>query len=162
MATAAYPGVRHIAPAEGETVRIFTETVTFKVRGVDTGGAYSLILLTSEPGGGPPGMHTHPAQETFYILSGDYEFSLLDEAGAIVAFRAGPGSAVEIPGGVPHNFTNVGQTRGTMLFVTTPDFEGFFDELGALLAGGGPPDMEQVMAIHAKHRIAFVGPDPAR
>lgn len=168
MATdvAAEIGCVCMAPDEGERIRIFDEEVAVKVTGAETAGVYALAAISVAPGGGPP-LHAHPGNETFYVLSGEFAFTLRDARGA-ATFRGGPGTVVHAPGGAPHRFENVSPTRGSLLVIAAPDAIDFLRELGAAFPPGAEPDMEQMLAIHAKYNVAtFHGeagsrPEPAK
>ena len=47
-------GVIHISPGEGGTLGVWGEMVTYKTTSDQTGGAYSLFEVASQPGTGPP------------------------------------------------------------------------------------------------------------
>jgi mannose-6-phosphate isomerase-like protein (cupin superfamily) len=115
-------------------------------------------------GGGPPGLHTHPPEEAFFVLEGEYEVGGMGEDGQEFTVRATPGSVFYVPPGAPHNFKNVGATPGRLLIIyTSSAMERFPRELAAVAADakpGEPPDPARVMAVLAKHGVAFVGPSP--
>lgn len=155
--------VVHVGPTAGEMVDVLGEVLTFKLGSATTGGALSLAAVASQPGGGPPALHTHPPLEALYVLEGEYEISGLGAEGPF-AVRATPGSVIYVPPGVPHNYKNVGATPGRMLAIfTSPTMEAFQKELaaaGAGLAPAGPPDLAKLMPVLEKYEVAFVGPPP--
>jgi quercetin dioxygenase-like cupin family protein len=53
---------------------VLGEFVTYKVPSQQTGGAYALFEVTTQPGSGPPPHVNHREDEAFYVLEGDYEF----------------------------------------------------------------------------------------
>ncbi|MGO4173350.1 cupin domain-containing protein [Bosea sp. TAF32] len=69
------------------------------------GSQVSFFLIDNEPGQGP-GLHVHPYSETWVIRSGEAEFTLGTEK-----LRAGAGTIVVGPAGVPHKFVNIGTGR---------------------------------------------------
>ncbi len=99
-------GFAPVASDEGASYLIIDNLVTLKVTGAQTGGAYAVTETIVAPGGGVPGLHTHAAQETFYILEGEFAFPGLGET-----VRASAGDVVHVPGGVPHTNLNVGGRR---------------------------------------------------
>ena len=161
----------HIPAGEGQAFDIIGELVTLKAISAETGGAFTVMELTSPPQGGPP-LHTHPSAETFTILEGEFEFSGIDQ-GALYAIRATPGDTVFIPGGAPHTYKTVSATPGKTLCVFVPgvEMERFFAEAGTPVTdpstppvAAGPPDeaqIAQVIAVAKKHDIEFVAPPPA-
>jgi len=103
-------GFAPVASGEGASYLIIDNLVTLKVTGAQTGGAYAITETIVAPGGGVLGLHTHAAQETFYILAGEFAFPGLGET-----VRASAGDVVHVPGGVPHTNLNVGGTTARYL-----------------------------------------------
>jgi len=151
--------IAYRAAGSGNTLNALGEAVTVAVAAADTGGAYTVVTVTSPPQGGPPALHTHPAAETFVILAGEYEFSAMGADGAYT-FRAAAGDTVHVPGGAPHNYRNIGASEGRYAATFTPGgMEAFFADLAALAAeAAGPPDRERAMAICRRHQVEFMGP----
>ncbi|HET8630937.1 MAG TPA: cupin domain-containing protein [Thermomicrobiales bacterium] len=161
----------HVPAGGGPAYSIIGEVITFKVTGAETGDTFSVMALTSPPGGGPP-LHTHAAAETFTVVEGELEFSGLDD-GEPYAIRATPGDTVYIPGGAPHTYRNAGATPARALAVLAPGgaMERFFAEAGtpvsdraAPAAPAGPPSEAEVarhMAIAGRHGIVFLPPREA-
>ncbi|MBS1677986.1 MAG: cupin domain-containing protein [Actinobacteria bacterium] len=95
--------------------------------GVDTGGAF--CLLVDHPGVGwslPPHIHENAA-ETIHVIEGEFELTV-DR----VVERLGPGETAHIPAGVVHSGANVGTGAGRRLLTFAPaGMEEFFREAGA-------------------------------
>jgi hypothetical protein len=71
-------------------------------------------------------------------------------------WRAGPGTLVLKPRGIPHAFWNEGETPARVLEVITPaGFEPYFREMAALYAASstGMPDPQQAAALFAKYGL---------
>lgn len=155
----------NLSAAEGRTVLVGADLVTFKMIDHQTGGKYAIFEVITPPLSGPSSLHTRPPQETFYILEGEYEIYGLRADGPYT-IKATAGSVVHIPGGVPHNYKNVGHTPGRALLVFSPaDIEQFFAELGIPVTDKanplvleGPLDMDRFMAICHKYQVEFVAP----
>src|SRR4028118_1139985 len=99
-------GVAHVRPAEGiRSLWVFDELVTCKVTSDQTGGAYSLFEVTTQPGEGPPPHVHHREDEAFYVLEGEYEF--LDGEGSP---RGGAGPPRR-PGRGPRPTSTTARTR---------------------------------------------------
>jgi hypothetical protein len=82
------------------------------------------------PGGGPPPHIHHREDETFQILEGEYEWTVGGKT-----FVAKKGATIFAPRGIPHTHRYLGQTPGRLMCVITPaGFEGFFEEIGALIS----------------------------
>lgn len=150
--------------SNGRSIQVMNEKVTVLLSGKETDGKYAIVESITQPKDGVPMLHTHPNQETFHILEGTYEIYGRDEAGNKVATPATAGSVVHIPGGAPHGFLNVGDTPGKVLITVEPaGMELFFEELGVPIEDpanpptlDGPPDMEAVLTVCAKHNVHFV------
>jgi mannose-6-phosphate isomerase-like protein (cupin superfamily) len=72
----------------------------------------------SEPGGPAPPMHLHRRHvESFYVLEGELTFTVAGRE-----LRAGAGTWVQVPPGVPHTFTLTGDGDVRFLDLHTPSF----------------------------------------
>jgi hypothetical protein len=76
------------------------------------------------------------------------------------AVHIGPGQSHFIPRGAVHGFNNLRQTNAKGLAVVTPALLGpeFFKETAAIVNAGGPPDMEKLKAVLAKHGLVAAVP----
>ncbi len=135
-----------VFPQDGAPLTMMSETIHIRLRGEDTGGAYSVIEDETPPQAGPP-LHVHSREdETFYVVEGEYEIQIGE---AIV--RATPGSYLYAPRDVPHRFRNISEQTGRLLIVfSPPGFEHFFEEVDAM-ASAGPPAFEQVVKLAASY-----------
>ncbi len=163
METTTERSVSHVPAGAGEQYNVIGELITFKVTQSETNGAFSVMEMVAQPGGGPP-LHTHPSSEVFTVLEGEFEFTCL-EGGLPKTFRATVGDTIFIPDSGPHTYRAVGDTPAKTLLVLTPgfDLEGFFAEAGTPVTDGqpapaGPPDMMAVIAIAEKHGMVFLPP----
>ena len=147
-------GVAHVPPGEGKTLRVLGELVTYKVISDQTGGAYWLFEVASQPGTGAPPHVQHRQDEAFYVLEGDYEFLIEDRT-----LRMPAGSLLYVPKGNLLVYKNVGESMGRMLVSQTPGglHERFFEEVGLPAtdeswspASGGPQDTGKMAAIAAE------------
>ena len=123
----------------------------------------SVIELQAPCGDSPP-LHVHHMEdELFYVLEGQFRFTIGGEER-----RAGPGGVVLAPKGVPHTFRVESAEGGRYLIVTTHgDFERFVRELSRrteraeLPAPAGPPTPQQIQALGEaarRHHSDIVGP----
>lgn len=104
-----------LAPNEGETINVVGDGIRILADAHATGGRCFIFECTTPPGGGPP-VHRHGVDdEFFFILAGRYRF-LLDGK----TIEAQPGSFVSAPRGSLHAFTNIADTPGRMLIITSP------------------------------------------
>jgi quercetin dioxygenase-like cupin family protein len=96
----------------------------------------SLLETTFDPGSGVD-PHFHKGHsDSFYVLEGELEFHVGDEA-----FTATPGSYVLAPPNVVHHFRNMGDTPARVLNLHTPGgFAQYRRELAELRERGIEPD----------------------
>lgn len=150
------PAAAILAPSAGEAAWVGGEHISFKVRGGDTGQAIAVLEDEVEPGYGPP-PHIHVDEnEIFYVLAGEFAFSLGERT-----VEAPPGTLVTVPKGQLHAFRNVGTERGRLLAIVWPAvaFEGFVAEVGTPEPPTGPPDIAQLLAAAARHGIVVPRPE---
>ncbi len=108
--------VAHIPPGDGaRSLWVMGVLVTYKIPCHQTGGAYSLFEVATQPGSGPPPHVHHREDESFYVIEGDYEF--LVEGRTI---RVGAGSLLYMPKGTLHAHRGMGEGVGRMLVTQTP------------------------------------------
>ena len=157
--------VAYFPPGEGSrSLWVFGELVVCKTKSEQTGGAYSLFEVVTQPGSGPPPHVQHREDESFYVLEGEYEFLI---EGRIL--RAGTESLLYLPRGNLHAHRNVGEGVGRMLMNQTPGglHECFFEEIGEERRDGftrplseDPQDAERIARIAAEYGIEM--PLPGR
>jgi quercetin dioxygenase-like cupin family protein len=136
--------------------------VRLKLTGEQTGGRFALWEATLPRGAAPP-LHTHPQDETIYVLDG-----------SVVTWVEGerrdcaPGAAVFVAGGTPHAF-RVDSDTARMLFLSTPagidDFVRAVAEPAAWPWLPPPPDgprvpAERLQAVEREHGVIRLGAPP--
>ena len=151
-------GVEHVPPGEGRrSLWVLGELVTQKVPSHQTGGAYSLFEVATQPGAGPPPHIHHREDESFYVLEGEYEFQVVSRTK-----RVSTGSLLYFPKGTLHAHNNRGGGVGRMLVSQTPGglYEHFFEAVGKPLYGDGRPlvfedhpNMRRIVEVAAEHGI---------
>ena len=155
-------GVAHVPPNGGRSLWVLGELARYKTASDQTGGAYSLFEVTTQPGGGLLPHVQHREDESFYVLKGEYEF--LVEGRTI---RAGVASLIYVPRGILHAHRNVGGEKGRMLVIQTPGglYQRFFEEVGELVDGEAgslfsedQPNVTSIVAIAAKYGIEIPVP----
>jgi quercetin dioxygenase-like cupin family protein len=133
-----------------------------RIRGSDTGGAYSVMEHVFPPGTGPAFLHAHPAQESIGILEGTFEIYSKGPKGKIT--EAGrPGDIHHVGSQVAHGLKNVGNGTGRAFIVFHPaDLqERFFEEMSEFLVrSAGRPDPAAQAAIFARHGLVFLERPP--
>jgi quercetin dioxygenase-like cupin family protein len=113
----------------GEMLWFLGTLAKIKLEGRDTHGRFAMWENVLPHGAAPP-LHSHPQDETFYVLDGELtvwvvEPELADDADTPPAWvrtharRCGPGSVVFAPGGTPHTF-RVESDTARVLLISTP------------------------------------------
>jgi len=95
-------------------------------------------------------VHTHRNEDEWtYVLEGEIGVELGSET-----HTAQPGDLILKPRNVPHAFWNGTDEPARLLEIITPGgFEGYFERLGDLLAGGGPPDLAAVAELASEYAL---------
>jgi len=148
-------------PGDGRTLLVGGgDRVTYKVRGSETGGSYFCFEVSTTPGFGPP-LHTHSYRELFYVLEGEYEFTL-ERDGRLQTITGTPGTAVAVPPNVPHTFKNGTAAPARLLFVHEPAaLEEFFEEFGVPVDAQDdrePPELPAMVAALERNGVRVVSP----
>jgi quercetin dioxygenase-like cupin family protein len=108
-----------LGPDDGRRYDMGRITAVFKADGAETSGGYSISEWWLEPHTTGPGPHSHPEDDTFYVLEGTMSV-LVGERW----IEAPKGAFVLIPGGTTHDFENRSAARAGVLNVSHPgDFE---------------------------------------
>ena len=134
---------------EGTRINFRGTTMTLKVAGESTEGAYSLIEMLHPPEVGPA-LHIHPrGAEAFYVLNGTYMIRSGDRI-----HTATPGDFVFIPKNVPHRYQS-GAQGGTVLVISPAGLEQYFAEAAEVLKNG-PLTWEIEREIARRHGQEFL------
>jgi quercetin dioxygenase-like cupin family protein len=145
-----------------------------KLTGRETGGRFALWEGVLPRGAAPP-LHSHPQDETFYVLAGEITVWLVEPELAegrdwvgMRAQRCGAGACVLAPGGMPHAF-RVETDTARMLFLSVP--AGIEEYVQALAEPARwpwlpPPDGPRVAAarlraVEEQHEVIRYNPPPA-
>jgi quercetin dioxygenase-like cupin family protein len=135
-------------PGEGKAVGVLLDQSIFKVLSDQTGGAYAILEQMIPAGHGPP-LHVHRWEtEVFYILEGQFEFTVGDQK-----IPAPAGSLLVGPRNIPHTFRNVGDSVGKLLLTIIPGrFANYFIEVDGL------PDYDKaaILALCAKYDVEIL------
>ncbi len=152
----------YVPPGEGKKLWVADELMTFVVSGEDTGGAYSLTDSVVPPQGGPPPHIHHREDEAFWVLEGELEVFVGEDA-----LRVGTGSFVHLPRGVLHAYENVGATPARFLTLMVPaGLEKFFEEVGKPATDLSSPlpfeegDIDRLLAVAPKYGVEIPPPEP--
>ena len=134
-----------------EIIRIGQIGIRFLLGAAETNGSVGMFEFTVPVGAKVPMPHSHKHyDETIYGVAGIITFTVEGKAVDIA-----PGESCFIPRGAVHGFNNLKQTDARALAVVTPALIGpdFFKETAAIVNAGGPPDIEKLKAVLAKHGL---------
>jgi len=149
-----------------------------KLEGAQTGGRFALWDGVLPHGAAPP-LHSHPQDETFYVLEGELiawlvEPELADDPAAPPGWvrtrgrRCAPGAVVFAPAGLAHTF-RVESDTARMLFLSTPaGIEDYARALGEMArwpwlpppADGPRVPAERLAAVEQQLGVVRHGPPP--
>jgi quercetin dioxygenase-like cupin family protein len=135
---------------------IFGATVEFMTPSEDTSGDYCVLMGTLPAGGYVP-LHSHPDDESFYLVSGAVQV-LSERDRGFEWLDVRPQGFIHIPGGAKHGFRNKSTEEPVVQLITTTRRLGrFFQEIGRPVAPGtfAPPptseELERFMQLAAKY-----------
>jgi len=118
--------------SKNEQLLVLTDVIKVLAASKEPNNQYVIFEESVPPLGGPP-PHTHPDEEVFYILEGEFEFILNDLENP---FKALAGSVVHVPSNAIHTFKNTGQSVGKMIVIITPgNLMDYFRVIGRQLDG---------------------------
>lgn len=134
-----------------EIIRVGQIEIRFLLESKDTDGRTATFEFTVPAGAKVPMPHSHEHyDETIYGLGGVMTFTVNGQPKEIAA-----GETLFIPRGAVHGFDNLKPASAKALAVVTPALIGpeFFQEMAAIVNAGGPPDVEKVKTVMAKHGL---------
>ena len=132
------------------------------VPSASTGGALLVGEVAIPPGGGPPALHRHAPTEVYLVDRGELAIYLEDDAGEVRRIAAAPRQVIHIPAGRAHTVRNESDAEAVAYVAFAPgaEMEAFLHAAGAL-AADGPPAIEAVLALAARHGPRHLDPVPA-
>lgn len=134
-----------VATGEGDSFQMLSHTFTYKVTPEDTRGQWLMYEVTDTAGNGAP-LHSHPWEETFYILEGELEIQIGQRT-----FTAKAGSTVYFPENAIHAFKICSET--VRILIIMPGYaDGFYREVGEKVTTL-PPDPEVFQAVAENHNL---------
>lgn len=141
-----------VSAGTGRTLSVLGDSITFKLLGTQTAGAWSLFEIATQ--NGPP-PHKHPWEEAYYIVEGEVEFQIDGQS-----TKAGRGSFVDVGPDVVHTYQVLSPSARLLVWASPAGLEHFFEDLAREITEM-PPDFAKVLAIAAKHRVEAVLPSGA-
>ena len=153
-----------LPPSTDSTGRVFSvvgDRYHFLVTGEESGGAFAMMEFLVPPQHGPPPHVHHREDEVFYVLEGEFTFTV---AGRMI--RATAGQTLYGKRDVPHTFKNTGDKEGRMMIVVAPaGLEKFFAEIGTSLASPQaapieptPADIQRLLAAAPRYGLEVLAP----
>ena len=126
------------------------EELTVLASGVQT-GSYEIFRQAGPEGSGPP-PHTHPWDESFYVIDGEIMFSINDHEET-----AEPGTLVHLPAGTRHWF-RFGKGGGELLSITSREAASRLFTDVAREISPDEPDFAKLVEVSARHGLEILVP----
>ena len=152
------------ASGEGERLWFLGTLATIRLPAEASGGRLALIEHLLPHLASPP-LHTHPEDETYFVLEGRLTLLAGDER-----FELGPGDAGTAPAGVPHTFRVDSEVARVLLLSTPAGLERMMRDASVPAAAptlppadAPRPSPDELAAIFERHQTVIHGPplDPA-
>ena len=129
-----------------QELNVVGEHITVLASGAATGG-YEIFLQEGPESSGPP-PHSHPWDESFYVVKGRIEFGIGEDK--LVAV---PGTLVHLPAGTTHWF-RFGEGGGQMVSMTSRlGASRMFTDIDREISPTRP-DLEKLIGVGARHGLA--------
>jgi quercetin dioxygenase-like cupin family protein len=126
--------------------------------GDETNGEATIMQMTMPAGMGPP-PHTHPGEETVYVVDGTLNYHIAGEV-----FEGGPGSLFHLPAGTVECFDPTSTARVVVTY-RPGGIEKFFAEAGEPAqrrevppAPTSPPDVARLAEIGQRYGMQIQPP----
>lgn len=151
-----------VDPNDGEQRWFLGTLATIKIGGEQSGGRLAIFESLLPRESAPP-LHTHPQDETFYILEGEMTVWLNG-----VPKHCSAGTTVFFPGGTPHTFFVESEIARVLVLSTPAGIEQFVRGLSQPAkemrlpddAEDYYPERETIEKIFAAYGAVIVGPAP--
>lgn len=129
-------------------------TIDFLLEAADTNGSATMFEFTVPAGAKVPVPHYHENfDEVVYGLQGVMTYTVHDKT-----IDLKPGDSCFVARGVAHGFDNLQAEDAKALAVITPGLLGsaYFKEIAEIINAGGPPDVEKLKVVMARHGLVPV------
>jgi quercetin dioxygenase-like cupin family protein len=123
-----------VPPEQGRAYAMGPMRALFKADGDETAAQYSVAEWWLEPHTRGPGVHQHPEDHVFYVITGTLSVRVHDEWSHVAK-----GGYVVIPGGTPHDFQNRGPAQAGFIAFTSPG--GFEEDMPDIASALGAEDL---------------------
>ena len=147
---------------DAEPIWFLGTLVRVLLDGETTGGRFGLSQLTLPRNAAPP-LHSHPQDETFYVLEGEVVMWVGDQSRTCRA-----GAAGFAPAGSPHGWRVVSDTAKMLILSTPAGIEEYFRDLAEAPdypwlpppADGPRVSPERLAEVEQRHGVVRHGPLP--
>jgi quercetin dioxygenase-like cupin family protein len=148
-------------PTLPEAFLVMQDLVRLHTTYEQTAGGFFVMEVEVAPGGGPPPLHTHPAHEFFFTLSGTLTYFRDDGPAGLTEITGGRGTSAFIPGGVAHTYRNFSDAPASYLAVLSPpeQMQDFLVEAG-VKPGEELRSPEEVLAIGERFGLVILDQVP--
>lgn len=151
-----------VGQGEGEPWWFLGTLATIKISGEQSGGRLAVFESLLPREAAPP-LHTHPQDETFYVLEGEMTVWLNG-----VPKHCTAGSTVFFPGGAPHTFFVESEVARVLVLSTPAGIEQFVRALSSPAKERGlphedeenNPEREAILEAFAANGATILGPAP--
>jgi quercetin dioxygenase-like cupin family protein len=140
----------------GRQIQIGALSVVFHVDPNQVDGSVTVFECFAPAHARMPAPHSHDNfDETVFGLEGVTTFMV---AGEQIDLHVGESQFIQR--GVVHGFDNRGDDDARFLAIITPGLLGpsYFEEIAAVVAGGGPPDIEKIGEVMRRHGLTPAPP----
>lgn len=141
-----------LEPGGGERLRFLDDSILLiKAVSEPTHGAAHYEYIAQPAAKGSP-QHIHRGHdETFYIVEGNFEFTL-----GTSTLAAGPGSFLLVRRGQPHGFRNMGNSKGRIVGTFSPRFAQYFRDLAQIIEQtGAAPNLKDWIELYGRYDTTF-------
>jgi quercetin dioxygenase-like cupin family protein len=151
------PAFLALQPGGGESLRFLDDSLlVIKSASAQPGGEIVHYEYFAAPAAKGSPQHIHQGHdETFYVVEGEFEFSL-----GATTVAAPPGSFLLVRRGQPHGFRNAGSSRGLIVGTfSSVRFAQYFRELAQVIERtGAAPSRKEWIALYGRYDTTFYEP----
>lgn len=134
-----------------QPLKMLGEEVAVLASGADT-GSYEVFLQAGPEGTGGSAPHTHPWDESFYVIAGAVNFCINDHEQT-----AQPGTLVHLPAGTKHCF-RFAEGGGELLSITSREAASHVFIDIAREVSPTEPDVAKLVEVCARYGLEILGP----
>lgn len=159
-----------VVDPDGEAIWFLGTYTRVKLDGAQTGGRFG-VFETVFPRGAAPPLHSHPQDETFYVLDGELTAWLVEDPDsdwAAAGRRCSSGSVLYASAGTPHTFRVESETARVLGISTPAGIEDFARALSEPArwpwlpapADGPRVPPDRMAEVEREHGMVRHGPSP--